>query len=388
MKKVQCPLNGISGYSIQFSPYNANDFIVCGGSNFGISGSGAMSLYRIDQSNTIGGGGYGQISLLKSVEFSDCVFDCRWSELSDGHMLAACGDGSVVLVDMSMLNVSQTKVIMRWQEHIKEVFCVDWSSADKSKFLSSSWDGSVKVYDVNSPQSIGTYQLNVPASGGGSGGQQMPVNDASIGCIYSAKFSPHNPHIFLSCAGPPVLAEQQSQYLPPIQYTSSDIVMIDMRIPPSEVQSVVCRLPSPHMGGEVLDLDWNKYDNNLIASVGTGANHSVCIWDMRMLIQQRQAAAQDPFMMNMTQNSLVRAMPGHQLPARRVKWSPHKRNVVASVGYDMTLRVWNTSMEVPCIYTEQSHSEFVFGVDFNLFKDGEIATCSWDQSALVQQLTI
>ena len=33
----------------------------------------------------------------------------------------------------------------KWHEHSKEVFCVDWSNAQKDLFCTSSWDGQIKI---------------------------------------------------------------------------------------------------------------------------------------------------------------------------------------------------------------------------------------------------
>jgi hypothetical protein len=35
--------------------------------------------------------------------------------------------------------------IRAWQEHTREVFSVDWSNIKKDTFVSSSWDGTVKL---------------------------------------------------------------------------------------------------------------------------------------------------------------------------------------------------------------------------------------------------
>lgn len=51
----------------------------------------------------------------------------------------------VRLVDDS----GQDHPIRAWQEHTKEVFSVDWSNLKKDTFVSSSWDGTVKI--VRSP---------------------------------------------------------------------------------------------------------------------------------------------------------------------------------------------------------------------------------------------
>lgn len=40
--------------------------------------------------------------------------------------------------------------IRAWQEHSREVFSVDWSNIKKDTFVSSSWDGNVKLVSPTS----------------------------------------------------------------------------------------------------------------------------------------------------------------------------------------------------------------------------------------------
>ena len=47
---------------------------------------------------------------------------------------------------------------------------------------------------------------------------------------------------------------------------------------------------------------------------------------------------------------------------------------------DMSVCVWRTNMEDCLSRPYEMHTEFVFGVDFNLFRPGQIASCSWVSS--------
>jgi peroxin-7 len=40
---------------------------------------------------------------------------------------------------------TQNLPIRAWQEHTREVFSVDWSNIKKDMFVSSSWDGNIKL---------------------------------------------------------------------------------------------------------------------------------------------------------------------------------------------------------------------------------------------------
>jgi WD40 repeat protein len=56
---------------------------------------------------------------------------------------------------------------------------------------------------------------------------------------------------------------------------------------------------------------------------------------------------------------------------------------VVCVYSDMTSIVWDSSLEDSIVSKYEDHTEFVLGVDFNLFNDGQIATCSWDETVRV-----
>ncbi len=64
---------------------------------------------------------------------------------------------------------------------------------------------------------------------------------------------------------------------------------------------------------------------------------------------------------------------------RRLKASPFREGSLGSVSYDMSCRMWNTKALPPQTWQCGFHSEFVQGLDFNLFVPDQIATCSWDR---------
>jgi len=53
---------------------------------------------------------------------------------------------------------------------------------------------------------------------------------------------------------------------------------------------------------------------------------------------------------------------------------------VGSVSYDLTTRIWDTNLEQPLVFVYDKHSEFVAGLDFNLYLEGRVAACSWDET--------
>ena len=91
-------------------------------------------------------------------------------------------------------------------------------------------------------------------------------------------------------------------------------------------------LTVPASGGEVLTLDWNKYRPWLLASAGV--DKAIKVWDCRM-VKLGPDAAQNPAVGGACEAHLA----GHEYAVRKVQWSPHRADVIASASYDMTCRV-------------------------------------------------
>lgn len=98
----------------------------------------------------------------------------------------------------------------------------------------------------------------------------------------------------------------------------------------------------------------------------------------------------------------VAVLPGHEYAVRRLAWSPHAADVLASASYDMTVRVWSDGSAVGVqpppppqpqpntipvgtqLGVMNRHSEFATGVDWCLFGSGGwLASAGWDQRVLV-----
>lgn len=192
--------------------------------------------------------------------------------------------------------------------------------------------------------------------------------------MYSASFSPSQPATIASC--------------------SSDgfLKLWDTRAPTSAAPG---QLATPQLAlaahpTEVLSLDWNKYHPHLIA---TGSvDRSVRIHDLRMATASPAGPTVQP-------NATVASLLGHEYAVRKVAWSPHSADVLASAGYDMTARVWAIEsatlgsqrpggMGTPfgpggmgggrMVRLHQEHTEFVVGLAWGLYED-TLASCSWDQ---------
>lgn len=257
--------------------------------------------------------------------------------------MTASGDGSLRLWDIMLNDLP----IRAWQEHTREVFSVDWSNIQKDLFISSSWDGTIKLWSPERLRSITTLQ-------------------AHSACVYQALFSPHQPDVVASCS------------------TDGTLKIFDLRspsfVPPGPTVNnftsplVAAALTVPASGTEILSLDWNKYRPWLIASAGV--DKAIKIWDCRM-VKLGPEAAQAPAVGGICETQFV----GHEYAVRKIQWSPHRADLLASASYDMTCRIWTTGQTpngTHLLYIHDPHTEFVMGCSWSLYDEGFLASCGWD----------
>jgi peroxin-7 len=269
----------------------------------------------------------------------DGLYDVAWSEIHENQLVTGSGDGSIKLWDVMLNDLP----IRAWQEHSREVFSVDWSNLKKDTFASSSWDGNVKLWTPDRPRSITT--LNAHSS-----------------CVYQALFSPHQPDILATCSTDGTLKifdVRSTSYATSGPNTSTFTHPLSAAV-----------LTVPASGREVLSLDWNKYRPFILASAGV--DKVAKIWDCRMI-----KVGPDEGQGGICEVQL----PGHEYAVRKVQWSPHRPDILATASYDMTCRVWTTNPTVGqphLLHIHDPHTEFVVGCSWSLYDEGVLASCGWD----------
>ena len=154
--------------------------------------------------------------------------------------------------------------------------------------------------------------------------RSLATLQAHPSCVYQALFSPHQPDVIATCS------------------TDGTLRIFDLRSPaymPSAPGAnaftaplTAAALTVPASGGEVLSLDWNKYRPFVLASAGV--DKQIKVWDCRMVQLGPDGAAQ-PAVGGACEANLA----GHEYAVRKVQWSPHRADVLASASYDMTCRV-------------------------------------------------
>lgn len=140
--------------------------------------------------------------------------------------------------------------------------------------------------------------------------------------MYQALFSPHQPDVLATCS------------------TDGTIKIFDLRAPAyasgpasnaftEPVSAAVLTVPAS--GTELLSIDWNKYRPYVIASAGV--DKVVKVFDCRM-------ASTAPSTSQSVGGVCETQLFGHEYAIRKVQWSPHRADLLATASYDMTCRMY------------------------------------------------
>lgn len=216
---------------------------------------------------------------------------------------------------LQIWNTGVATPIQTLNEHKNEVYSVDWTRTRQQQLLlSASWDHTIKVWDPTHKSSLNTFL----------GHSQL---------VYNAMWSPHIPHSFASVSGDGNLKLWSSL---------------------NNNSSITFRAHD----AEVLSCDWCKYDQNIISTCGSDG--LIRGWDIR----------------NYTHP--IFQLRGCDYAVRRIQFSPHAMSLLASVSYDYTTRIWDYKKSPEAVEVIKHHSEFVYGLDWNNLKAGELADCGWD----------
>ncbi|CAM1511437.1 Fc.00g089500.m01.CDS01 [Cosmosporella sp. VM-42] len=322
---------GYNPYAVKYSPYYDSRIAVATSANFGIVGNGRVFALGLTAQG---------VQVEKTFDTNDALYDLAWSEINENQLIVACGDGSLKLFDLGVNDFP----VMNFHEHKRETFSVCWNPITKDTFVSSSWDGTVKIWSPTRTQSIKT----------------LPVGN----CTYSTSFCPSNPALISAVS------------------SDSHLRIFDLRTPSSAkyhlTATIPVHAPPAHLGvgggsapGEILTHDWNKYRDTVVATAGV--DRVIRTFDIRN-------PAGGP----------ISAMNGHEYAVRKLAWSPHASDVLISASYDMTVRLWNDNSNqqqqsmAPGIGQQMGvmnrHTEFVTGVDWCLFgMGGWVASVGWDE---------
>lgn len=98
---------------MEWSPYEENKLAVATSQNFGFVGAGQQIVLDVSDG----------IREICSWYSRDALYDCAWSEENENHLVSSSGDGSIKLYDTRQ----QGQPVRHWREHTAEVHSIDWN---------------------------------------------------------------------------------------------------------------------------------------------------------------------------------------------------------------------------------------------------------------------
>lgn len=266
---------------------------------------------------------------------ADSLFDVTWSEAESSILWAASGDGMIHVYDLS-----SDKRMASVRGHEREVSAIEWSPGDRSRVASCSWDSSVMIWDAQT--ATPTHRLGT----------------SSNAYCHAVAWSVRMPGTLAAASADGILS---------IYHANNTQASMQVRA----------------SNAELLSCDFSKYDDHLI--VVSSVDSLIRGFDLR------------------SPSNPVFVLPGHERAVKRVKFNPFERSILCSTSFDFTTRIWDLgrlnhhqashdygqqnpfSQSSGLVLTMQNHTEFVYGLDFSLHRNGLFADCGWDQRIVICQ---
>jgi peroxin-7 len=218
--------------------------------------------------------------------------------------------------------------------HQKEVYSVQWEPNGNQQyhFLSASWDGTVRIWNINNGKITCLNKL---------------VGHESM--VYAATWNKAKPGMVLS-----VSADKTFR-------------IWDINSNSSLSNSPATIYASQPGQSDILCCDWDKNDPNVFL-LGYASG----------LIEMREARN-----FNKPLKTFENA---HDYAIKRVRFSPHLKYIFSSVSYDMITKIWHPTQGL--IAHSKNHSEFAYSVDFDPLIPNRIADCGWDRRVVISEFKL
>lgn len=295
------------------SPFDGSLLAIAACQNFGLKGSGRVYIVQL-----LPGDAPQEAHLIRHFDFRDGVFDVAWSEVDKNVLIAGGGDGKVYAFNLSSSPFKTNNI----HSHSKEISSLDWCPLRQDKFLSTSWDGTIKL----------------------SNGATIKGH---VGVVNEARWSPRHLNLLMSVSG-----DKTARLWDDRTVASTAVI-------------------TPHeslMVSDLLSLDWNKYDEwNVVTATPT----DLLFWDIRSLTRG---------------GPVNRIPAAHRRAIKRVRFSPWQGNKLASVGFDMAVRSWDLTALNPRGAHFDHYTEFATGLDWSNFERNKLFSCSWDETIRMHKI--
>lgn len=295
---------GFNPYAVAYSPFFDSKIAVASAANFGLVGNGRLYVLDITPS--------GEIVAQYVFDTQDGLFDLAWSEVHENQIVTSSGDGTIKLYDLMAANPASSPSsnrpssnsninfpIQLYREHTREVFSVNWNLVQKSLFCSASWDGTIKIWTPESTRSVATLVAPLPDHSATTAQQPKIVGSG-------APINKAHAHAPGSTPG----GGQQG----PVGTS-----------------------------GCIHTAKFSPHDANLIASAH--ADSHIRVWDTRVAIG-RHGPSLDFF--------------GHAgVEALTLDWNKYRPTVLATGGVDRAIKIWDIRMIPPATTSSLQNNNII-----------------------------
>ncbi|KAM6220321.1 WD repeat-containing protein 17 isoform 5-T5 [Rhynchocyon petersi] len=268
--------------------------------------------------------------------------------LPPGHAVCCFLDGGVGLYDMG----AKKWDFLRDLGHVETIFDCKFKPDDPNLLATASFDGTVKVWDINTLTAVYT----------------SPGNE---GVIYSISWAPGD----LNC-----IAGATSR---------NGAFIWDIK------KGKMIQRFNEHGKNGIFCIAWSHKDSKRIATCSGDGFCIIRTIDGKMLHKYKHPAAvfgcdwsqnnNSVRIWDYTQDACINVLSGHTAPVRGLMWNTEIPYLLISGSWDYTIKVWDTR-EGTCLDTVYDHGADVYGLTCHPSRPFTMASCSRDSTVRLWSL--
>ncbi|XP_069349400.1 WD repeat-containing protein 17 isoform X2 [Eulemur rufifrons] len=269
--------------------------------------------------------------------------------LPPGHVVCCFLDGGVGLYDMG----AKKWDFLRDLGHVETIFDCKFKPDDPNLLATASFDGTIKVWDINTLTAVYT----------------SPGNE---GVIYSLSWAPGD----LNCiAG---ATSRNGAFIWDVQ------------------KGKMVQRFNEHGKNGIFCISWSHKDSKRIATCSGDGFCIIRTIDGKVLHKYKHPAAvfgcdwsqnnNSVRIWDYTQDACMNVLSGHTAPVRGLMWNTEIPYLLLSGSWDYTIKVWDTR-EGTCLDTVYDHGADVYGLTCHPSRPFTMASCSRDSTVRLWSLT-
>ncbi|XP_019605025.2 WD repeat-containing protein 17 isoform X7 [Rhinolophus sinicus] len=269
--------------------------------------------------------------------------------LPPGHAVCCFLDGGVGLYDMG----AKKWDFLRDMGHVETIFDCKFKPDDPNLLATASFDGTIKVWDINTLTAVYT----------------SPGNE---GVIYSLSWAPGD----LNC-----IAGATSQ---------NGAFIWDIK------KGKMVQRFNEHGKNGVYCIAWSHKDSKRIATCSDDGFCIIRTIDGKVLHKYKHPTAvfgcdwsqnnNSVRIWDYTQDACISILSGHTAPVRGLMWNSEIPYLLISGSWDYTIKVWDTRGGI-CLDTVYDHGADVYGLTCHPSRPFTMASCSRDSTVRLWSLT-